>query len=91
MGPGTFLIAILGCGEAEAPCQQVRMLEARYESQASCSAATDQAILNNSDADFPVIVARCVAAGKAAAPFKANEVERPGPGSAQVRVSPLRS
>ena len=89
MGPGTFLIAILGCGEAEAPCQQVRTLETRYESQATCSAATDQAIMANSDADFPVIVARCVAAGKAAAPLKANEVERPAGGEARVRVSPL--
>jgi hypothetical protein len=91
MGPGTFLIAILGCGEAEAPCQQVRMLETSYQSQAACTAATDKAIVSNSDVDFPVIVARCIAAGKASAPLKANEVERPGPGSAQVRVSPLRT
>jgi hypothetical protein len=89
MGPATFLIAILGCGEAEAPCQQVRTLEAQYQSQAACTAATDQAILSNSDVDFPVIVARCIAAGKAPSPLKANEVERPGPGSAQVRHSPL--
>ena len=89
MGPGTFLIAILGCGEAEAPCQQVRMLEPRYQSEAACSSATDQAILSNSDVDYPVIVARCVAAGKAPPPLKANEVERPGPGEAQVRVSPI--
>jgi hypothetical protein len=38
-----------------------------------------------------VIVARCIAAGKAPSPLKANEVERPGAGTAQVRVSPLRS
>jgi hypothetical protein len=88
MGPGTFLIAILGCGEAEAPCQQVRTLEARYESQAACTAATDQAIMANTDVDYPVIVAQCVAAAKAAA-LSAPEVERPGPGEARVRVSPL--
>jgi hypothetical protein len=89
MGPGTFLIAILGCGEAEAPCQQVRTLDSQYESQAACTAATDQAILSNSDVDYPVIVARCIAAGKAPPRLKANEVERPAGGQAQVAVSPL--
>jgi hypothetical protein len=91
MGPGTFLIAILGCGEAEAPCQQVRTLETSYQSQAACTAATDQAIMSNSDVDYPVIVARCIAAGKAPPPLKASDVERPGPGEARVRVSPLSS
>jgi hypothetical protein len=89
MGPATFLIAILGCGEAEAPCQQVRTLETRYESQAACSAATDAALLRNSDADFPVIVAQCVAAGVKPQPIRANQVDLPGPGTAEVKVSPL--
>ena len=90
MGPATFLIAILGCGEAEAPCQQVRTLETRYESQAACTRATDAALLSNSDADFPVIVAQCVAAGGKAPQVKANEVELPGPGTVQATNSPLR-
>ena len=90
MGPGTFLIAILGCGEAEAPCAQVRTLETRYESHAACTAATDAAVMRNSDVDYPVIVAQCVASGSRAA-VKANEVDRPGAGRAEVRVSPIRS
>ena len=89
MGPGTFLIAILGCGEAEAPCEQVRTLETRYESQASCSAATDAVLLKNSDVDYPVIVARCVPAGAKPQPLKANEVDLPGPGRVQAKNSPL--
>ena len=89
MGPATFLIAILGCGEAEAPCTQVRTLESRYESQAACTAAADQALLSNSDADYPVIVAQCIAAGKAPPMLKANQVDRPEGGRAQVQVSPL--
>jgi hypothetical protein len=89
MGPATFLIAILGCGEADAPCQQVRTLEARYESQAACTAATDAALLSNSDADYPVIVAQCVAAGKTPPQLRASQVERPAGGEAQVRNSPL--
>lgn len=92
MGPGTFLIAILGCGEAEAPCQQVRMLEPTYTSQAACTAATDAAILRNSDVDFPVVVAQCVAAGdRGAQTIKASQVKRPEGGQAQVRVTPLRT
>ena len=91
MGPGIFLIAIMGCGEGDAPCQQVRMLEARYESQAQCTAATEAAVTQNSDVDYPVVVAQCVAAGGSAGNPKANGVQRPGPGRANVRVSPLRS
>jgi hypothetical protein len=32
MGPAFFVIAILGCGEGDAPCEQVRRLATRYES-----------------------------------------------------------
>jgi hypothetical protein len=91
MSAGIFLIAILGCGEAEAPCQTVRTLETRYESRAACTAATDAAAMRHSDVDFPVVVAECVAAGGPAKPAKADEVRRPGPGRADVRVSPLGS
>lgn len=91
MGPGIFIIAIMGCGEAEAPCQQVRMLEARYESQAACTAATEAAVTRNSDVDFPVVVAECVASSAKPNAPKAGDVQRPGPGRADVRVSPIRS
>jgi len=91
MGPGIFIIAIMGCGEGDAPCQPVRTLEARYESQAACSAATEAAVTQNSDVDYPVVVAQCIAAGASPRGPKANEVQRPGPGRADVRVSPIRS
>jgi ABC-type hemin transport system ATPase subunit len=91
MGPGIFLIAIMGCGEGDAPCQSVRTLEARYESQAACTAATEAAVMQNSDVDFPVVVAECVAAGAKPNAPKASDVLRPGPGRADVRVSPVRS
>jgi hypothetical protein len=91
MEPLTFLIAIMGCGEADAPCQQVRTLEARYESQAACAAATEAAVTRNSDVDYPVVVAECVASGAKPTAPKASDVQRPGPGRADVRVSPIRS
>jgi hypothetical protein len=91
MEPALFIIAILGCGEGDAPCQSVRTLEARYESQAACTAATEAAVIQNSDVDFPVVVAQCVAAGAKPNGPKASDVQRPGPARADVRVSPLRS
>jgi hypothetical protein len=91
MEPLTFLIAIMGCGEGDAPCRQVRMLEARYESQAACTAATGAALTQNTDIDFPVVAAECVAAEARSTPPKANEVQRPGPGRADLKVSPIRS
>ncbi|MFN3388166.1 MAG: hypothetical protein ACK40O_04495 [Allosphingosinicella sp.] len=94
MTPGIFIIAILGCGEAEAPCQPVRMLQTRYESQAACTAATEDALMRHSDADFPVIVAQCMEAGEAARVLNAGEVELPGPVDIDPRTlksSPVRS
>ena len=91
MGPAVFIIAIMGCGEADAPCQQVRTLEARYESQAACTAATEAALLKNTDVDYPVVAAECVAAGSSPNPPKANEVQIPGPGRADLKISPIRS
>ncbi len=91
MGPAIFIIAIMGCGEGDAPCQQVRTLEARYESQAACTAATEAALTQNIDIDYPVVAAECVAAGARPNPPKANQVQRPGPGRADLKVSPIRS
>lgn len=72
-----FLMAIMGCGEAEAPCQQVRVLETRYESQAACTAATEAAVTRFVDLDYPVVVAQCHAAGSSPK-VGAAEVKLPG-------------
>jgi hypothetical protein len=78
MGPATYLIAILGCGEADAPCQQVQFAPVRYESEAACLAATD-AVAARADIDYPVVVAECRRAGATAVTLRADEVRRPGP------------
>jgi hypothetical protein len=91
MGPAIFIIAIMGCGEGDGPCQQVRTLEARYETQAACTAATEAALTENTDVDYPVVAAQCVAAGAKANPPRANQVQIPGPGRADLKVSPIRS
>jgi hypothetical protein len=59
MGPAFYVMAILGCGEADAPCQQVGMAEARYESLEACNAATAQAVMSNVNLAFPVVAAQC--------------------------------
>jgi hypothetical protein len=66
----------MGCGEGDASCQQVRLLETRYESQAACSAATEGALARFTDVDYPVVVAQCVAGG-GRADVKASEVKLP--------------
>jgi acyl-CoA synthetase (AMP-forming)/AMP-acid ligase II len=59
MGPGYFVIAILGCADGGSACTQVATLQTRYESQAQCSAATAAALQANSNFDFPTLLARC--------------------------------
>ena len=59
MGPVTYVIAILGCADGSVACQPVATMPTRYESEASCSAATATTLAANSDFDFPTIVARC--------------------------------
>ena len=69
MGPGFFVIAILGCADGSAACTPVATMPARYESQQACSAATTSALANSGDFDFPTIVAEC-------RPAKAPAAER---------------
>lgn len=83
MGPALFVIAILGCGEGDAPCEQVRRLDTPYQTQASCMAATEAAMIANSETDYPVVVAQCVAAGANLSAPRPAEVRLPPPGRSQ--------
>ncbi len=59
MGPGYFIIAILGCADGSTDCTPVMTVPARYESEAACSAAAPKALLDNSNFDFPSLLAEC--------------------------------
>jgi hypothetical protein len=59
MGPGYFVIAILGCADGGTSCTQVATLQTRYESSAQCSAATSAALEANSSFDYPTLLAQC--------------------------------
>ena len=78
MGPAGYLLAILGCGEGEANCQQVAVQPMVYESRSACMAASEAA-LADAEAPFPVIVADCRAAGTQSASVRADEIRLPEP------------
>ena len=80
MSAAFYIMAILGCGEAEAACEPVATVATRYESADECNAATEAEISRRSDVLFPVVVAQCRAANQPAAVQKlyADEVARPG-------------
>jgi len=59
MGPGYFVIAILGCADGGSACTPVATLQTRYDSAEQCTAASPAALEANSDFDFPTLLARC--------------------------------
>ena len=59
MGAGYFIIAILGCADGSASCTQVATMPTRYSSQAECAASVNAVLSDNSDFDFPNVVAEC--------------------------------
>lgn len=79
MSTALYVIAILGCGEGEAPCQPVAVAPARYESREACMAATEAALERFTALDFPIVVAQCRAEGAAPSRLMPNEVRLPAP------------
>lgn len=79
MSSALYVIAILGCGEGEAPCQPVQVADARYESREACVAATESTLARLSNLDFPVVVARCQEQSAGPAALSAADVSLPEP------------
>ena len=59
MGPVFYVVAILGCGDGDAPCAPARLLPARYASAAACQAQLPQRLAENTDVPFPTVMADC--------------------------------
>ncbi len=79
MEAGYFIIAILGCADSSATCTPVATVPTHFASEAACSAATSQALVENSDLEFPRLLAECrpvaprsAAAGEPARPVPAG-------------------
>jgi hypothetical protein len=78
MGPGYFVIAILGCADGGTSCTPVMSLPTHYSTEAECTGATGAALIDNSQLDYPTLVARCrpAAAVKSADEQKAGAEKR---------------
>ncbi len=75
MGPGYFIIAIMGCGDGSTACTPVATVPTHYATEAACSAGMNDALVAHSDLDFPSLLAEC---RSSAAPASASN-ERPQP------------
>ena len=79
MGPGYFIIAILGCSDGATQCTPVRTVPVRYQSESACTAAAPGALIANSNFDFPSLLAQCRSVARPAAADAGGEA---APGSA---------
>ena len=59
MEPVYYVIAILGCADGSTQCTPVATVPTHYASHEACTAGTQQALIANSDFDFPTLVAQC--------------------------------
>jgi hypothetical protein len=86
MGPVYYVMAILGCGEADTACQQVATVPVRYESQDACNAAAEDVLARQDDILFPVIVAQCGEEGsRVAENLQSEDVKLPQEREREVR------
>lgn len=59
MGPGYFVLAIMGCGDAGTMCDDIAQRETMYRSEAACIADTEDALEEAAMAPYPVVMAQC--------------------------------
>ena len=59
MGPGYFVIAILGCADGATQCTPVATLPRHYASASDCSSDTSAALTEHGNFDFPTMLAEC--------------------------------
>lgn len=79
MEPLVYVMAILGCGEGPAPCEQIARAAGRYPSREACLAATEAELARHGDRPWPLVVAECRREGEAAVRLTGAEVARPEP------------
>lgn len=77
MEPLLFVMAILGCGESDASCREVRIVETRYQSEAACLAATEDQLMRSDNLVFPNVVAECRREGAQVRLLRGSEVMQP--------------
>jgi hypothetical protein len=75
-----YVMAILGCGESDAACREVRVDPRTWQSVAACRAATAATLTRYTDLEFPTVVARCRRSDLRPAIMRGSDVLRPGGG-----------
>lgn len=87
MGPAVFILAIMGCGEGNANCDNVAVMPTHYESAAACEGGSGEALRRYMDIEYPVVVAQCLRMDPAAAAvLRGSDVKLPDP----ERPTPVR-
>jgi hypothetical protein len=79
MEPLLFVMAILGCGESDAVCREVQVVETHYASEAACLAATEAELIRRDDLPYPSVVAQCRRAGAEPQLLRGTDVMQPEP------------
>lgn len=79
MEPILFVMAILGCGEGDAPCRELALVQTRYRSEAACLAATEAELSRRDDIVYPSVVAQCRPANARPQPVRGSDVMLPEP------------
>ena len=75
-----YVMAILGCGESDDACREVRIDEQSFQTEASCRAATATVLARHTDLEFPTVVARCRRSDARPAIMRGSDALRPGGG-----------
>jgi hypothetical protein len=70
MGPGYFVIAILGCADGGTQCTQVAIAPTHYATEEQCVAGSGAALMDSAGFDYPTLLARC---RSAKAPLSASD------------------
>ena len=63
-------MAIMGCGDAGAACETLKIMEPDFETGAECNAAAPGILMRLTDLDYPEIHVDCDARPKLAARMK---------------------
>lgn len=71
-----FVMAIMGCGDANTGCTEARIDSVRYSNVAQCQAAMPAALARNNDLAFPVISATCRSNGQQWVKTKVDSASR---------------
>lgn len=80
MEPLIYVMAILGCGESDAACREINVVETRYHSEAACLAATEDVLMRQDSLVYPSVVAQCRRADARPQLIRGSEIALPDGG-----------